>query len=206
MSTSSPSRPSPSNTPDPLTTAGWLCFLLMSGVLVFGFAAAQGPAAKNLEDAACRPLAPSTRPMQAPELELVDRSGKARRLSEFRGKFVVLNFWATWCEPCTREWPDLDRLSERLEGRDDVVVVAVTVDEDEKLIEPYLARMALQGTQVEVLRDPTGTAHKQFGSDKLPDTFFVDETGRVTHVFVNVRAWGRPAALRCVESRVGRAT
>ena len=118
---------------------------------------------------------------------------------------MVLNFWATWCEPCTREWPELDKLSRRLQGREDVAVVAVSLDEEADTVEPYLASMSLEQTPVQVWRDPTGEANRLFGGEKLPDTYFVNERGELVDAFVNVRMWGSSAGVQCVESRVGRA-
>ena len=96
-------------------------------------------------------------------------AGQTVSLQDLRGKFVVINFWATWCEPCIREWPQLDRLAERLQGRDDVVVLAISVDQDQSLVAPFLARMGLEQSSVRVLWDPTGKLHTQYGSDNRLD-------------------------------------
>lgn len=143
-------------------------------------------------------------PWEAPDLELTDLQGNAVRLSDFRGQLVVLNFWATWCEPCITEWPQLAKLAHRVQesGGDDVVVLAVSIDEDRSKIEPFLRLMSLFDSPVRVLWDETTKAHEALGSEKIPDTYFVDERGRVTAVFVNVREWGSPDALHCVESSV----
>jgi peroxiredoxin len=141
-------------------------------------------------------------PWLAPDFTVVDLEGKQVRLSDFRGKLVVLNFWATWCEPCTTEWPQVAKLARRLqdEGHDEVVVLAVSIDGDRATIGPFLQLMTLFESPVKVLWDESTTLHEQFGSEKIPDTFFVDEEGRVSAVFVNVREWGSPDALHCVES------
>ncbi|MEX1367264.1 MAG: redoxin domain-containing protein [Nannocystaceae bacterium] len=146
----------------------------------------------------------SRQTFEAPDFVAQDLQGNEVRLSDFRGKLVVLNFWATWCEPCITEWPQLARLGERLVDRDDVVILAVSVEEDQAEIVPFLERMALTDSRVTVLWDPSASVNQQFGSNKLPDTFFVDEQGRVTDVFVNVREWGSPDAYHCVEASVGR--
>lgn len=138
-------------------------------------------------------------PWLAPDLQLQDLDGKAVRLSEFRGKFVVLNFWATWCEPCIGEWPQVHQLAQRLVDRDDVVVLAVSIDEDPKLVRPFLDRMSLGETPVQVLWDSTQSVHRTFGTEKIPDTYFIDEDGQVKYAFVNVRKWGSPEAYHCVD-------
>lgn len=141
---------------------------------------------------------------EAPALDLVDLRGNPISLSDYRGKFVVLNFWATWCEPCITEWPQLSQLAERLAGDGEVVVLAVSIDGKVEDIEPFLTRMSLLDTNVQVLWDASTVAHQQYGSEKIPDTYFIDEQGLVQQVFINVREWGSPDALHCVQSSVGR--
>ncbi len=181
-----------------------ICFVLIGGLLVFWFAAAMAPAITAQGAAACRSLEPEPRSGPAPEFAVLVLAGAPVTLTDFRGKLVIVNFWATWCEPCIREWPQLDRLAERFAGRDDVVILAISVDSDPKLIAPFLERMTLTDTKVRVLWDPKQDVQKAFGTEKLPDTYFVDRAGQLVHAFINVRDWGRPAAYQCVESMVDR--
>lgn len=185
---------------DVVGAAALLAFVLVGGLLVFGFAQALVPAAEAQLGAACRPLTPEPRSGPAPALELEDLAGNPASLEEFRGKFLVVNFWATWCEPCTREWPDLDLLATRLSERDDIAIVAISVDQDPSLIAPYMERMGLAETNVHILRAKAPDAQKLWGSEKIPDTYFVTPDGELEAVFVNVREWGRPKAVRCVEA------
>lgn len=187
---------------DSLAAVALTGFVLVGGLLVFGFARALVPAAEAQLGAACRPLAPIAVGKTAPELELQDLAGNPVELSDYRGKYLIVNFWATWCEPCTREWPDLAILGERLIDRDDVVVLAISVDKELSDISPYLARMGLSDTSVTILNDPSGVAHQTFGSEKIPDTYFVNREGEIESVFVNIRQWGRAKAFRCVEASV----
>jgi protein-disulfide isomerase/thiol-disulfide isomerase/thioredoxin len=99
------------------------------------------------------------------------RPGRPHRLRA--ASLVIVNFWATWCEPCIREWPQLDRLAERFAGRDEVVILAISVDTDPTLIAPFLERMSLSDTRVRVLWDPKQDVNKSYGTEKLPDTYFV---------------------------------
>ena len=186
---------------DGLALGAMVTFVLVGGLLVFGFAQALVPAAESQLGAACRPLAPEAREGAVPELELEDLDGNPVSLADYAGKFVVVNFWATWCEPCTREWPDLDTLAARVSARDDVAVLAISIDEQAEDIDPYLERMGLQNTAVTVLRAKDSSAHQRFGSEKIPDTYFVDRQGQLDSVFINVREWGQAKAVRCVESR-----
>lgn len=188
---------------DAVGIAAMLAFVLVGGLLVFGFAQALVPAAEAQLGAACRPLTPMPKSGPAPALELEDLDGNPVSLDEFRGKFLIVNFWATWCDPCTREWPDLDLLATRLVDREDIVVIAISVDQELGVIEPFLERMGLSDTNVRILRAKAADAQKLWGSDKIPDTYFVSPEGELEAVFVNVREWGRPKAIRCVEASAG---
>jgi thiol-disulfide isomerase/thioredoxin len=181
-----------------------LGFIVIGSLLVFVFAAALLPALRAQGTAPCRSLEPEARAAPAPAFAVQDLAGAPVALGDFAGRFVIVNFWATWCEPCIREWPQLDRLAERFAGRDDVVILAISVDSDPKLIAPFLERMSLTDTKVKVLWDPKQSVQTEFGTTQLPDTYFVDRAAQISHAFINVRDWGRPAAYQCVESMLAR--
>jgi peroxiredoxin len=174
-------------------------FVVIGTILVFTFAWALLPAVQAQNQAACRALGPQERDDPATAFSVQDLAGNPVSLKDYRGKFVILNFWATWCEPCTQEWPELDQLAQRLGDRDDVVILAVSVDEEREAIDPFLKRMSLGETPVTVLWDPEAKLHMTYGSPQLPDTYFIDRAGQIQHVYVNVRDWGSPAAANCVE-------
>jgi thiol-disulfide isomerase/thioredoxin len=72
-------------------------------------------------------VTPATKPLQMPDLAFVDADGKSKKLSDWRGRIVLLNLWATWCVPCRKEMPALDNLQGKL-GSDKFAVVAVNID------------------------------------------------------------------------------
>lgn len=185
-------------------TAARFVALALAGGLVFAFAWSLGPAARLQRDAACRPLEPRTEDRPAPSFVAKDLDGRDVSLEDLRGKLVVLNFWATWCEPCAREWPQLHRLAERLADRDDVVVVALSVDDELDDVTAFLDRMALSDTKVRVWWAAGQPIHRTYGSPKLPDTYVIDGGGRIRQVYVNVRDWGRAEAARCVATLADR--
>jgi thiol-disulfide isomerase/thioredoxin len=190
---------------DPFGAFAYAMYVLVGGFLVFGYAWSLRGAVDNQREAACRALSPEQgREADAPSFEVQDLEGNRVTLDDFAGKFVVLNFWATWCEPCITEWPQVHRLAERLVDRDDIVVLAISIEEDRSAIEPFLRRMSLEDTPVRVLWDPQQDLHERFGTEKIPDTYFVGPDGRVVHTFVNTRKWGTPDAYHCVSKTADR--
>ena len=130
------------------------------------------------------------------------RPGGARRLRAAASS--SLNFWATWCEPCIREWPQLDRLAERFAGRDDVVILAISRRQRPDPGRPLPRAHEPHAHPREGAVGPEAELNNAFGTDKLPDTYFIDRAGELVHAFINVRDWGRPAAYHCVESMLAR--
>lgn len=116
-------------------------------------------------------------PHQLPELAVRGLDGVMVPLAAFRGRVVLLNIWATWCPPCLRELPALDRLQARL-GGDDFVVVAVSIDEGgADIAAPYFEQLGID--QLELYVDPERTLGAALPTDVLPATFMLDRTGRV---------------------------
>jgi cytochrome c biogenesis protein CcmG/thiol:disulfide interchange protein DsbE len=112
----------------------------------------------------------------APEVIAQDLGGSTVRLSTYRGRFVVLNFFASWCTPCQREHDDLQRFSTRHAASGDAQVVAVLFDD-----EPNDARafFSSHGGDWPVLLDPNGKVALDFGVRGPPESFLIDPDGRV---------------------------
>ena len=143
-------------------------YVLVGGLLVLGFAWAVVPAVEAQNEAACRSMSPIERGQEAPDVSLVDLDGNEVSLSDLRGSFLVLNFWASWCEPCISEWPELDQLAQRLAGRQGVEVVAVSVDEQLDDVRSFLERMSLTQSGVRVLHDPEPRVRlRRFGDSDI---------------------------------------
>jgi thiol-disulfide isomerase/thioredoxin len=117
---------------------------------------------------------PGTPP--APELSFTDREGQPVRLADMRGRVVVLNLWATWCAPCVREMPALDRL-QALTGGPDVEVVALSLDRGGMAqVGPFFERLGL--TNLAIYLDPPSEAMKAFRPRGLPTTIILGRDGR----------------------------
>src|SRR5918999_2639064 len=112
----------------------------------------------------------------APELELPRLSGNGTgSLADYRGQVVVLNFWASWCEPCRDESPLLQRWHERLEKRDATVLGIDAFDE----IGRARAFVDRYGLTYPMLRDGAGGTRERFGILGFPETFVIDREGRI---------------------------
>jgi cytochrome c biogenesis protein CcmG, thiol:disulfide interchange protein DsbE len=111
----------------------------------------------------------------APPLDANDLDGAKTDLARYRGHPVIINFWATWCQPCRREMPSLVRLHERLKG-DGLVVLAVSIDADPQSVRKFLAETPLS---FPVLLDPGRAAAERYGVVTIPSSFVLDQDGLV---------------------------
>ena len=107
----------------------------------------------------------------APNFTLKNLDGEEVSLEDYRGKLVLVNFWATWCKYCDMEMPDLQRLDEENE---DLVVLAVNVQEDKETVEAYIEK---GGYEFEVVLDEEGEIATMYLVYGLPNSYFIDEEG-----------------------------
>ncbi|MGZ5089900.1 MAG: TlpA family protein disulfide reductase [Burkholderiales bacterium] len=121
----------------------------------------------------------------APGLALKDLEGRAHDLAAYRGKVVLVNFWATWCEPCRQEMPSIQRLSEKLAGKP-FVVLAVNVDEPESRVRNFLNDTRFD---LPVLLDANKSVTRQWGARILPVTFIIGPDGRVRYRLLGEMDW-----------------
>ncbi len=109
----------------------------------------------------------------APQFELRNDDGTVVRLSDFRGKVVWINFWATWCGPCRRELPDIARLAAEF-GDGDLVVLAVNQEQSARVARDFWEEL---GLDLPLLLDSSGEVSDQYGLRGLPNNFFIDREG-----------------------------
>ncbi|HVO25333.1 MAG TPA: TlpA disulfide reductase family protein [Candidatus Margulisiibacteriota bacterium] len=129
----------------------------------------------------------------APDFSLRDLDGHVRHLSDFRGKVVFLNLWATWCPPCRMEMPSMERLHQRLRGKD-FVMLAVSEDETgAAAVQPFIQEM---GLTFPVLLDTEGTLPSRYGVTGYPETFLIDRGGRVVHHTIGPEDWDSESVYR----------
>lgn len=127
----------------------------------------------------------------APDFLLKTLDGQNRSLQQDRGKVVLMNFWATWCPPCIREMPAMQRLYERFRGRG-LEIVAVSVDQgNPDAVRTFSEELKLT---FPIVLDPEQATKQDYQVRALPTTFLIDRKGRVVAVGMGAREWdGEPA-------------
>jgi thiol-disulfide isomerase/thioredoxin len=113
----------------------------------------------------------------APAFSLPDMSGRQFTLDQFRGKVVLLDFWATWCGPCRMTMPMLERMEKEFQGR--LVLLAINMQEDEEVIREYMQEQAIRSR---VLLDKEGAVGESYGLVSLPTHVLIDREGIVRFI------------------------
>jgi thiol-disulfide isomerase/thioredoxin len=143
---------------------------------------------------------PASPPTPAPEVSIVDLAGDTVSLTDFAGKFVLVNLWATWCEPCLREMPSLDRMQRHL--GDKITVVAISEDRGgNKTVEPFIDKLGLKSFKTYL--DPKSGAGRAFKVEGLPTSFLIDREGRVLGRVEGAAEWDSPKLLGVLKSFLG---
>lgn len=115
---------------------------------------------------------------QVSDFELSDLDGNRVKLSDFKGKAVVINFWATWCPPCKKEMPDFDLLDKELKKNNDAVLLAVNMTDGKRDTESKVKSFVKDnGYGMRVLLDTEGKAATLYDIKWLPTTVLVDRKG-----------------------------
>jgi thiol-disulfide isomerase/thioredoxin len=143
---------------------------------------------------------PASPLLPAPSISFVDLAGNTVSLSEFTGKIVLVNLWATWCEPCLREMPSLERVQSRLGNK--IAVVAISEDHGgSKTVEPFIDKLGLRS--VKIYLDPRGAMERAFKVQGLPTSFLIDREGRILGRVEGAAEWDAPKLLAVLKSFLG---
>ncbi|MBI5330443.1 MAG: TlpA family protein disulfide reductase [Betaproteobacteria bacterium] len=147
-----------------------------------------------------RALTVLAEPKPAPALRLPDLDGKTVDLAALRGKLVVVNFWATWCPPCRREMPSLERLRRQL-GPQGLEVLAVDVGEDVDTVFAFTGQLE-PGPEFRILLDRDSAAMQAWKVKGLPTTFVADPSGKVIFRAVGGREFDHESVIKQLQAHL----
>jgi peroxiredoxin len=162
----------------------FISILIFFGCFVIWFNAAQAAQRQSLHEVKDKPL--------ASEFVLKDIDGKEYRLSQFRGKVVIVNFWATWCPPCREEMPSMDRAYEKLK-KSGILILAINIGEDEDAIFKFTADYPVN---FPLLMDQDSRVINQWPVTALPTTYVVDPKGHIVYRAIGSREWDDEVLLK----------
>lgn len=130
-------------------------------------------------------------------------NGSTIDLGAFRGEWVFLNFWASWCEPCRDEMPAMARLAESMRGRP-FKMVAISIDEDPTAMTSFLSGAGISTADMIVLHDPSGMSARSYGTLLLPETYWIDPSGQIAARFQGDYPWDSSEVRRALEQTMAR--
>ena len=141
-------------------------------------------------------------PRPLPEIQFENGQGEAMSLADFRGKVVLLNIWATWCAPCRREMPTLERLQAEL-GGPDFEVVALSIDRKGlPVVEDFYQELGLRDLGIYV--DASGKASRELSALGVPTTLLIDREGNELGRLAGPAEWDSPEMVSFIRGYLGR--
>ncbi len=133
---------------------------------------------------------------KAPQFSITADDGKTVTARDFGGKLLLLNFWATWCQPCVQEVPSLEQLEINL-GPKGLVILGVSEDEDQQAYRTFLDRFRVTYMTA---REPDKGIKTKYGTIQIPESYLIDRNGRVVEKIVGEANWSSEQMVQHVES------
>jgi thiol-disulfide isomerase/thioredoxin len=167
-----------------LVAAGWVAVDLSH------LSAAEGNKPPSLPE-----FSPTEPPQPAPGTAFTDGEGRSVTIADFHGRVVLLNLWATWCEPCVREMPSLDRLQAAMGGKDFEIVLVSQDRGGAHTVDPFYPKLGM--TSLKPYFDPKSSLGQAFDVRGLPTSVLIDRDGNEVGRVEGAEAWdgARPQAL-----------
>ncbi len=131
----------------------------------------------------------------APDFSIVTEHGRTITRSDFGGKILVLNFWASWCPPCISELPSLNQFAQEYANQG-VVVLGISIDKNENLYKRFLAQ---RHVMFDTARDPEANISASYGTFQIPETYLIDRKGIVREKVISDQDWMDPQFLMRVK-------
>jgi thiol-disulfide isomerase/thioredoxin len=163
--------------------------LLALAISLVGFQALATHKTNEIYDGTIKSFRWLESPITVAEVLIQNEQQESIELARFNGKIVLLNLWATWCPPCIKELPALDRLQQRL-GGDHFVIVAVSLDDDLNLARQMFSTLSIQS--LELHNQTAESLGRHFPVDVLPATLLIDRDGRAMGLLRSSINWDDP--------------
>lgn len=151
--------------------------------------ASQGSNAKASEK-------PPMEGLMAPDFSLPTLDGKVMKLSDYAGKIIFLNIWATWCAPCKEEMPSMQKLFELMRGKD-FVMLTISIDEKKETVEAFMKENKLT---LPVALDQQQKVSPLYRITGVPETYIIDKGGMVMHHLIGPGDWSNPGIVNALTS------
>lgn len=175
-----------------------LCVAVISSYVLMKIEILSRPILQPL-DTSQRPASPMEG-KPAPEFKLKNLNGGTTRLSDHKGKVIMVNVWATWCAPCREEMPSMEKLYNMLKGNN-FEMLAVSIDRDgEKSVRPFIEEL---GLTFPVLLDPKSKITKKYKTTGVPETFIINKEGTIVFHLLGPTSWDRPDIVNGLRSLMG---
>lgn len=173
---------------------------LAAGLTSFALPALAG-VGPDLLKGSLEKFALTTPPKPMPEITFVDADAKPLKLADYKGKVVLLNFWATWCAPCVKEMPSLDRLQGGM-GKDKFIVLPLSLDGPSKpKVAPFYQDKKL--TELGIYFDKGHKVQQALDVNVLPTSILIDAEGRELGRIEGEAEWDKPEALALMKAAIG---
>lgn len=174
----------------PRVVTAMACAVLMTSMALASIARAHDPALHGFNMSTFDP------PFPAPDFDLPVLSGESATLATYKGEFVLLNFWATWCPPCLEEMPYIEEVYQKYKDRGFTVVAISSDEEGESVVAPFIEELNLT---FPVLLDTDKAVSSVYGAHNLPMSFILNRDGEVIAGAVGERNWSGEEALSVLD-------
>ena len=138
-------------------------------------------------------------PFAAPEFDLAVLDGESASLDTYKGQFVLLNFWATWCPPCLEEMPHMETAYQHFKDRGFAVVAISSDEEGESTVAPFIEKL---GVTFPILLDTDKAVSTVYGAKNLPLSFILNRNGEVIAGAVGERNWASEEAISVLDEMI----
>lgn len=178
----------------------WLAAVYTAALAFATPAGAEGALAPYLTGE-MRKLVVHAEPRAVPDVDFRDAAGGEHRLGDWKGRVILVNYWATWCAPCRQEMPSLDRLQAAMGGERFAVLTIATGRNALPAIERFFAETGV--THLPVLLDPRSALARAAGVAGLPATVLIDAEGREIGRVIGEADWASPEAMALIDALTG---